>query len=69
MTSIANVRIKIEVVELQADICAGLPVMALTATATSSVIDDIIKSLKMPRCRRFQVLLSASISCCLNGQL
>lgn len=41
--------------QVKADICAGLPVMALTATATSSVIDDIIKSLKIPRCRRFQV--------------
>lgn len=41
---------------LQADICSGLPVMALTATATSKVIEDIIKSLKIPRCQRFQVL-------------
>ncbi len=41
---------------LQADICSGLPVMALTATATSKVIDDIIKSLKIPRCQHFQVL-------------
>ena len=29
--------------------------MALTATATSTVIDDIIKSLRIPRCQRFQV--------------
>ena len=41
---------------LQADICSGLPVMALTATATSKVIDDILKSLKIPRCHHFQVL-------------
>ena len=31
--------------------------MALTATATSTVIDDIIKSLRIPRCQRFQVKL------------
>ena len=30
--------------------------MALTATATSKVIEDIIKSLKIPRCQHFQVL-------------
>ncbi len=41
---------------LQAEICSGLPVMALTATATSKVIEDIIKSLKIPRCQHFQVL-------------
>ena len=41
---------------LQADICGGLPVMALTATATSKVTEDIIKSLKIPRCQHFQVL-------------
>ena len=41
---------------LQAEICAGLPVMALTATATTKVIDDIIKSLKIQRCQRFQVI-------------
>ena len=40
---------------LQADICSGLPVMALTATATSKVIEDIIKSLKITRCQHFQV--------------
>ncbi len=40
---------------LQAEICAGLPVMALTATATSKVIDDIVQSLKIQRCQRFQV--------------
>ncbi|KAA6428957.1 MAG: ATP-dependent DNA helicase Q-like 1-like, partial [Trebouxia sp. A1-2] len=41
--------------QVKADICSGLPVMALTATATSKVIEDIIKSLKIPRCQRFQV--------------
>lgn len=30
--------------------------MAVTATATSKVIEDIIKSLKIPRCQHFQVL-------------
>lgn len=29
--------------------------MALTATATDKVIDDVVKSLKIARCRRFQV--------------
>ena len=40
---------------MQAEVCAGLPVMALTATATSKVIEDILKSLKIQRCRQFQV--------------
>ena len=40
---------------MQDEMCPGLPVMALTATATSKVMDDVIKSLKIPRSRRFQV--------------
>ena len=40
---------------LQAKVCPGVPVMALTATATSKVIKDILESLKIQRCRQFQV--------------
>ena len=48
---------------LQNDVFKGLPAMALTATATSKVIDDVIKSLKIPRCRRFQVRCCMTASC------
>ena len=40
----------------QNDVFKGLPTMALTATATNKVIDDVIKSLKIARCKRFQVV-------------
>lgn len=40
---------------VQDEVCAGLPVMALTATATTKVIEDILKSLKIQQCRQFQV--------------
>ena len=41
----------------QNDVFKGLPTMALTATATNKVIDDVIKSLKIARCKRFQVII------------
>lgn len=43
------------ITSVQAEVCAGLPVMALTATATTKVIEDILKSLKIQQCRKFQV--------------
>lgn len=50
---------------VQKDVFPGLGVMALTATATNKVIDDVKASLKIPRCRFFQVtaLLLTALKC------